>query len=222
VRLGSLWVVGLAGCDALFSITTLPATDAAPHATCALQLYPMDTFTSAAPPCQPWGTVSNAVGPSMKTGHGLAVTLDQPGYGACYMPGTILDATAGLFLEVDDPVGGNGLYTALHTYALDAKDVSASFVALADGLYLYQAASPSDLLIGMARFSPMTRWWRLRPTPDGIAGETSANGLDWSTLGVAKGTVGQVAFDFGAGLDTGPAPAPAPTVTFRNLNSCPP
>jgi hypothetical protein len=61
----------------------------------------------------------------------------------------------------------------------------------------------------------------LRPTADGIEGDISADGLDWSNVGVVRGSVGQVAFDFGAGLDPGPASMPYPTVTFRNLNTCP-
>lgn len=88
-------------------------------------------------------------------------------------------------------------------------------------VHLYQGGSPNDLTVGQASYSAQTKWWRLRPTTEGIAGDISADGFAWSPIGLARGTVGQVAFDFGAGVDTLPTLTPYPTVTFRNLNTCP-
>jgi hypothetical protein len=213
-------VSGLAGCDALFSITPIPgAVDPALDATgrCESSLYPRDAFTSTSAPCEPWGVLTDATGPSVRGGAGLAVTVDHPGYNGCYGENISIDPTAGMFIEVDDPVSGGGLYTVFNTHALDSSNLSTSFIVV-DSVLEFRR---SDVLVGRTSYGAMTKWWRVRPTADGIAGEISANGIDWTTLAVALGSVGPVNIDFGAGLPAGPAPVPNPTVTFRNFNTCP-
>jgi hypothetical protein len=149
VRLALLALVsGLAGCDALFSITPIPeATDPALDAAkpCVSPLYPSDTFRSTSAPCAPWGAPAGS-GPSVMVGDGLAVTVGQTGYNGCYAEDISIDPTTGMFIEVDDPISGGSLFTVFNTYALDPSNLSTSFIVV-EGVVEFRRA---DVALGRA------------------------------------------------------------------------
>jgi hypothetical protein len=207
-------LLGLAACDHVAGIHELPRADAPPA--CVAQ-GPHDDFTGPSP-CQPWGAVVSDPQVMVRSGSGaLEIQIDAlGGQGGCMVSTAIELPDVGVFVEVPAPLDGSTAYTVFHAYGASRGDATATLVASSGGVVLADGdgVSHSDAVP-----TAQARWWRLRPTPEGIAGDLSPDGLQWTTVGTVTGTVGPVNVYLQAGVNT--PGSTTGTARFAHFDVCP-
>jgi hypothetical protein len=208
-----------AAIDASIDSSVDGAIDAPPTAMC-VSSGTMDAFQGNTP-CSPWATF-DSTGGAQTTQNGGKLRVAAPtaatssSHGGCIQIGTAAWGPEGVFLHVEQALGGISSYTALTAYV--ATGTPATIVVENSSISL---KLPDGMMASSATYVPaQMQWWRLRPVANGIVGETSPDAVTWTQLGTVMGPPpSMIRIDISAGT-TG-ITAIAGTAVFDNLNICP-
>ena len=176
-----------------------------------------DDFNGGGTAC-PFGVAYNLPNSARSSGQ---MRVSPPAGPEQYSTCTMLSVpfAAGTFVEVSTTLTVTSgitqlvVETAFHTVAFNMQND--------DGQYLALVSESTEAK--RDTYDPVAmRWWRLRPAGAMIAGDISANGLDWTPFGelsVGSDAIDDVGVTFGAGhYNNEPSPG---TAVFDGWNACP-
>jgi hypothetical protein len=179
-----LAIVACGACDRVIGLYDIhPGGDAAGPQPCTMPAL-HDDFTMTTS-CGTWGTPSGMV----VEGNGkLTITPSTNGTMAGCTTTTYVDFTQAVFVAVPSVTLAGDSLVQLSEQAADTSQVS----ALVE-FSLSSGAAELNLLGGTGNATQTydatkMLWWRLRPAPEGVYGEFSADGMRWYPLGLAQGT----------------------------------
>ena len=179
-----------------------------------------DTFQGSTP-CSPWaGSDSSGGAQTTQSGGKLRVAAPTAAagssHGGCFATGLSNWGPEGVFIQVEQALGGLSSYTALTAYVATGTPAT---IAVENGQMIVK--HPNGQMTSTATYNAQQmQWWRLRPIANGIVGETSPDAQIWTQIGTVSGPPPtMIRIDISAGT-TGVTTA-AGTAVFDNLNVCP-
>jgi hypothetical protein len=130
--------------------------------------------------CGTWGTPAGNV---VEGGGNLTITpMATDTNGAGCTSNTAVDFTLPVFVAVPTIPGGIGSLVTLSAQASDSSHVSPLLQTYREigGTNLELVDTYNSSALTTTPYDPASmRWWRLRPAPEGVYGEYSADGMTW-------------------------------------------
>ncbi|MFT3699259.1 MAG: hypothetical protein QM831_39290 [Kofleriaceae bacterium] len=209
------------GCDQLFQIDPDHLKHHDAPSTCQPSA-PQDDFMSSMQTCS-WGNLQPG-SETITAGNGeLEIAVTEKSFGSCTTNDnlnlTLPVNTTGFFIYVKQTLNTGKGYTTFKVIAENTGDLSMAFTAANQYLGYYDV---NNLQLGRIDGTGDGQYWRFVVTDAGVVGQVSPtfspNFDDWTTLGIAKGNLGPVRVQFGAGSTDAFSEG---TAVFQHFNTCP-